>query len=240
MQNERSSGTYAAARRLWTLRGGGRGHACRASERLPRDRLATRLLPAHRARLRPRSRLFFRWLSTTSHALAEVGERALLDYVAAQRAFFVVLKGKQRGHPMTSDGLRSLLRYRRRNTELSNANAHRFRHTFGADMARAGVRLPILQRMMGPRREGPPEDKRLLASSPRRWSAAARADQRAEALIPIHVVPRPSNDAGTVHDHDIGIEGVRRVLRLGVAKRSFHPSWHDVLGLAQHLLSIGS
>jgi len=29
------------------------------------------------------------------------------------------------------------------------ANAHRFRHTFGADMARAGVRLPILQQMMG-------------------------------------------------------------------------------------------
>lgn len=63
--------------------------------------------------------------------------------------FFVVLKGKQRGHAMTSAGLRSLFRYRRRNSELSNANAHRFRHTFGADMARAGVRLPILQRMMG-------------------------------------------------------------------------------------------
>jgi len=29
------------------------------------------------------------------------------------------------------------------------ANAHRFRHTFGTDMARAGVRLPILQQMMG-------------------------------------------------------------------------------------------
>jgi integrase/recombinase XerD len=32
---------------------------------------------------------------------------------------------------------------------LAMANAHRFRHTFGADMARAGVRLPILQQMMG-------------------------------------------------------------------------------------------
>lgn len=65
------------------------------------------------------------------------------------RHFFVVLKGKKRGHAMTSDGLRSLFRYRRQDSELSNANAHRFRHTFGADMARAGVRLPILQRMMG-------------------------------------------------------------------------------------------
>ncbi len=32
---------------------------------------------------------------------------------------------------------------------MANANAHRFRHTFGADMSRSGVRLPVLQRMMG-------------------------------------------------------------------------------------------
>ncbi len=62
---------------------------------------------------------------------------------------FVVLKGQHRGQPMTTAGLRSLFRYRRREDGLSNANAHRFRHTFGADMARAGVRLPILQAMMG-------------------------------------------------------------------------------------------
>ncbi|HEY0882778.1 MAG TPA: tyrosine-type recombinase/integrase [Archangium sp.] len=68
---------------------------------------------------------------------------------AATDRLFVVLKGKHRGQPMTSEGLRSLFRYRRRALEVSNANAHRFRHTFGADMARAGVRLPILQRMMG-------------------------------------------------------------------------------------------
>lgn len=50
---------------------------------------------------------------------------------------------------MTSRGLRSLFRHRRQQTAIANANAHRFRHTFGSDMARAGVRLPILQRMMG-------------------------------------------------------------------------------------------
>lgn len=32
---------------------------------------------------------------------------------------------------------------------FANANPHRLRHTFGADMARSGVRLPILQRLMG-------------------------------------------------------------------------------------------
>lgn len=62
---------------------------------------------------------------------------------------FVVLQGKHRGRPMTVSGLRSLFRHRRRRAVLAMANAHRFRHTFGADMARAGVRLPILQQMMG-------------------------------------------------------------------------------------------
>jgi site-specific recombinase XerD len=67
----------------------------------------------------------------------------------AEPRLFVVLQGKQRGHPMTAAGLRSLFRHRRRRPALAMANAHRFRHTFGADMARAGVRLPILQQMMG-------------------------------------------------------------------------------------------
>lgn len=70
------------------------------------------------------------------------------DHCASSH-LFVVLQGKARGEPMTADGLRSLFRHRRKDAELSRANAHRFRHTFGSDMARAGVRLPILQRMMG-------------------------------------------------------------------------------------------
>lgn len=63
---------------------------------------------------------------------------------------FVVLQGPRRGQSMTAAGLRSLFRHRRtRDEELRPAHAHRFRHTFGADMARAGVRLALLQRMMG-------------------------------------------------------------------------------------------
>ena len=62
----------------------------------------------------------------------------------------VVLQGARRGQPMTAAGLRSLFRHRRRSQlSIANANAHRFRHTFGADMARCGVRLPVLQKMMG-------------------------------------------------------------------------------------------
>ena len=62
---------------------------------------------------------------------------------------FLVLQGSQRGQPMTRAGLRNLFRHRRGRSGLANANPHRFRHTFGADMARAGVRLAVLQKMMG-------------------------------------------------------------------------------------------
>lgn len=62
---------------------------------------------------------------------------------------FVVIQGPRRGFPMSAAGLRSLFRHRRLTALLASANAHRFRHTFGTDMARAGVRLPVLQKMMG-------------------------------------------------------------------------------------------
>lgn len=82
--------------------------------------------------------------------------RALRQYLELERPrscskphLFVVLQGKHRGQPMTPAGLRSLFRQRRRRHVLAVANPHRFRHTFGADMARAGVRLPVLQQMMG-------------------------------------------------------------------------------------------
>lgn len=88
--------------------------------------------------------------------LPEILARTLRQYLELERPkrcvdprLFVVLQSKRRGQPMTTAGLRSLFRHRRRNRALSSANPHRFRHTFGADMSRAGVRLPILQRLMG-------------------------------------------------------------------------------------------
>ena len=50
---------------------------------------------------------------------------------------------------MTPAGLRSLFRYHRRGSKVAHANAHRFRHTFGTDMVRAGVSLPALMHLMG-------------------------------------------------------------------------------------------
>lgn len=88
--------------------------------------------------------------------LPELVARSVAAYVRWERPvscatprLFVILQGPQRGSPMTMAGLRSLFRQRRRDRAVARANPHRFRHTFGADMARAGVRLPILQRLMG-------------------------------------------------------------------------------------------
>jgi len=64
-------------------------------------------------------------------------------------SLFVCLKGRLRGSPMTPAGLRSLFRQHRLGSQIPLANPHRFRHTFGADMVRAGISLPALQHLMG-------------------------------------------------------------------------------------------
>jgi integrase len=81
--------------------------------------------------------------------------RALENYLHLERpltnspCLFVSLKGPRRGQPMTPAGLRSLFRHHRRQSQIVRANPHRFRHTFGADMVRAGISLPALMRLMG-------------------------------------------------------------------------------------------
>jgi site-specific recombinase XerD len=64
-------------------------------------------------------------------------------------ALFVGLKGRSRGQPLTAAGLRSLFRHHRVRSRIPRANPHRFRHTFGTDMVRAGISLPALQQLMG-------------------------------------------------------------------------------------------
>jgi site-specific recombinase XerD len=50
---------------------------------------------------------------------------------------------------MTPAGLRSWFRHHRQATRVKQANPHRFRHTFAADMVRAGISLPALMQLMG-------------------------------------------------------------------------------------------
>jgi site-specific recombinase XerD len=80
----------------------------------------------------------------------------LLDhYLSLERpphcgqALFVCLKGPARGNRMSSAGLRSLFRHHRQATGVTQANPHRFRHTFASDMIRAGISLPALMQLMG-------------------------------------------------------------------------------------------
>jgi integrase/recombinase XerD len=54
--------------------------------------------------------------------------------------------------PLTNSpaaGLRSLFRHHRARSRVLQANPHRLRHTFGADMVRNGISLPALQHLMG-------------------------------------------------------------------------------------------
>jgi integrase/recombinase XerD len=87
--------------------------------------------------------------------LPEDAIQAIESYLHLERPttnssqLFVSLKGQRRGQPMTPAGLRSLFRHHRRQTQVTQANPHRFRHTYGADMVRAGVSLPALMRLMG-------------------------------------------------------------------------------------------
>jgi integrase/recombinase XerD len=80
----------------------------------------------------------------------------LLDhYLSLERpprsgeALFVCLKGPARGNRMIPAGLRSLFRHHRQTTRVTQANPHRFRHTFATDMVRAGISLPALMQLMG-------------------------------------------------------------------------------------------
>lgn len=63
--------------------------------------------------------------------------------------FFVILQGCSLGKVMTTAGLRSLFRYRRSVTDVAKAKPHQFRHTFASDLARAGVPITTIQRLLG-------------------------------------------------------------------------------------------
>lgn len=87
--------------------------------------------------------------------LPEDAITALQNYLRLERPLtdtphlFVCLKGPSRGQAMTLAGLRSLFRHHRKASQVPQANPHRLRHTFGANMVRAGISLPALMRLMG-------------------------------------------------------------------------------------------
>jgi integrase/recombinase XerC len=62
---------------------------------------------------------------------------------------FVVLRGPTTGRPLTEAGLRSLFRKHRATSGAARVRAHRLRHTYGTELATAGMDLLVLRELMG-------------------------------------------------------------------------------------------
>lgn len=62
---------------------------------------------------------------------------------------FVVLRGPTRGQPMTEAGMRKVFRSHRASSGATRVRPHRLRHTYGTELAAAGVDLLVLRELMG-------------------------------------------------------------------------------------------
>jgi len=117
----------------------------------------------------------------------------LANYLRLERpltnspALFVTLKGRHRGQPMTPAGLRSLFRHHRMLSQVQHANPHRFRHTFGSDMVRAGMSLPALQHLMG-HSQIHTTMLYIQLAPPDVWREYARAIQKRKGLDSSHIL----------------------------------------------------
>jgi hypothetical protein len=62
---------------------------------------------------------------------------------------FVVLEGATAGAALTEAGLRSVFRHHRRTSGALRVRPHRLRHTYGTELAAAGIDLLVLRELMG-------------------------------------------------------------------------------------------
>jgi site-specific recombinase XerD len=62
---------------------------------------------------------------------------------------FVVLRGPTRGQAMTEAGMRKIFRIHRESSGAVRVRPHRLRHTYGTELASAGVDLLVLRELMG-------------------------------------------------------------------------------------------
>jgi len=62
---------------------------------------------------------------------------------------FVVLRGATAGRPLTEAGMRSLFRHHRISSGALRVRPHRLRHTYGTELAAAGIDLLVLRELMG-------------------------------------------------------------------------------------------
>ena len=62
---------------------------------------------------------------------------------------FVVLRGPTSGRALTEAGMRSVFRYHRITSGATRVRPHRLRHTYGSELAAAGIDLLVLRDLMG-------------------------------------------------------------------------------------------
>lgn len=62
---------------------------------------------------------------------------------------FVVLRGPTRGQAMTEAGMRKIFRTHRERSGARRVRPHRLRHTYGTELAAAGIDLLVLRELMG-------------------------------------------------------------------------------------------
>lgn len=62
---------------------------------------------------------------------------------------FVVLHGPTAGQALTEAGMRSVFRHHRRTSGAPRVRPHRLRHTYGTELAAAGIDLLVLRELMG-------------------------------------------------------------------------------------------
>jgi integrase/recombinase XerC len=62
---------------------------------------------------------------------------------------FVVLRGPTRGQPLTEAGMRRIFRTHRAGSGATRVRPHRLRHTYGTELAAAGIDLLVLRELMG-------------------------------------------------------------------------------------------
>jgi integrase/recombinase XerC len=62
---------------------------------------------------------------------------------------FVVLRGPTAGGPLSEAGLRRIFRTHRARAGTPRVRPHRLRHTYGTELAAAGIDLLVLRELMG-------------------------------------------------------------------------------------------
>lgn len=88
---------------------------------------------------------------------------------------FVVLRGPTAGSPVSEAALRSLFRRHRDSSGALRVRPHRLRHTFGTELAAAGIDLLVLRQLMG---HASPETTALYVHLPIEHLAAEYAAAR--------------------------------------------------------------